>query len=239
MDSGVENSLGMIQAHYIYYALYFYYYHIRVRHDWSDLAAAKLYLRSSGIRSWRLGTPGTNCPKTYQGSRKQQTLVISHWTEQRLRLRTLAGWHPEVLAQPSLEVSAVGRPQPAYLFVCSGGFSLAAASFLVPGPPPECPLMGLRWPAFLGGREPREKKREPLRWKPCLGLKLKDMPSLLLCSRATVTGPGTEWEGTGDRVVSRGTREQERLEAIPEALLKHCIIFLKEYRKDGERKTQI
>ena len=98
-------------------------------------------------------------------------------------------------------------PQPAYLFVGSGGFSLAAASFLIPGPPPECPLMGLQWPASPGGREPREKKREPPKWKPCLGLKLKDMPSLLLCSRATVTGPGTEWEGTGDRVVSRGRRE--------------------------------
>lgn len=35
------------------------------------------------------------------------------------------------------------------------------------------------------------------------------------------------------------TREQERLEAIPEALLSHYIIFKKEYRKDGERKTQI
>ena len=44
---------------------------------------------------------------------------------------------------------------------------------------------------------------EPLRWKPCLGLKLKDMPSLLLCSRATATDPGTGWEGTGDGLVSR------------------------------------
>ena len=32
-DSGGENSVGMIQVHYIYYALYFYYYHISSTSD--------------------------------------------------------------------------------------------------------------------------------------------------------------------------------------------------------------
>ena len=46
-ELGKGHGLGMIRVHYIHYALYFYHYYYYYQ----------LHLRSSGIRSWRLGTP--------------------------------------------------------------------------------------------------------------------------------------------------------------------------------------
>lgn len=79
---------------------------------------------------------------------------------------------------------------------------------------------------------------EPLRWKPCLGLKLKDMPSLLLRARATATDPGTGWEGTGDGVVSGGRELGSRKDRKPfQRLCCHTILFfLKNTEKTGKEK---
>ena len=50
MDQRVRNGFGMVLVHYIYLCTYFYYYlHL-------------LHLRSSGVRSQRLGTPDVKNP---------------------------------------------------------------------------------------------------------------------------------------------------------------------------------
>ena len=63
----------MIQAHYAYYALRFYYY--------------PLHLRSSGIRSWGLGTPALEWEEQELREADQDQVVrspvsqTSHWKE--------------------------------------------------------------------------------------------------------------------------------------------------------------
>ena len=165
MDSGGENSFGMIKVHYIYYALYFYYYHISSTSDHQALDPG----------GW--GPLEQITPKltrvVWNNKRSSSRMVSETWD---------SGWHPWVLAQASLEVSAVGRPsaQLAHLSVGSGGLLPAGGFTPRPRGPSWVSSHGTATACFPGGREPREKMCEPLRWKPCLRLKLKDMPSLLL-----------------------------------------------------------
>ena len=85
MDRGWEYGFGMIQVHYTYCALYFCYYH----------------LKSSGIRSWMLGTPSLALQNvTVFGDRIS---ILRRWIWQ--NKVTMVGprrrrWHPTPVLLP-------------------------------------------------------------------------------------------------------------------------------------------
>ena len=54
---GGGSGFGIIQMHYVYHALFFYYCYISSYIDYSYSSYIDYYLRSSGIRSPRFGTP--------------------------------------------------------------------------------------------------------------------------------------------------------------------------------------
>ena len=145
-DLGGENSVGMIQVHYIYYALYFYYYHISSTSDHQALDPG----------GW--GPLEQITPKL--------TRVV--WNNKCLSSHTVSetwdsGWHSWILAQPSLKSQLWEDPLPS-LLTCSlaaVGSRWLWASLLVPGAPPECPLMGLWQPASREGGSQERKCVSP------------------------------------------------------------------------------